>query len=335
MRVVIGQRVLRKEDPRFLTGQGRYVENLGIEDAQPGVFGRSPMAHARIASIDTSLAAEKAQVFTAADLDLGKFGPPFPAIDAKFARPFIASDEVNFAGEIVAAVVASSRVDAVDAAELVDVDYDPLEPLVTPEQALEAGAICLKSGPEEPDANLFDGCEVVVSGRVVSQRMAPSPLEPRSNAAVAGEDGRVTAWLSTQTPHQDRDGMAASLGLEADQVRVIGPDVGGGFGAKGLGVEDVLVAWLARKTGKPVRWTETRTENMTAMHHGRAATLDVEIGGRRDGTIEAYRLTILPEAGAYPNTGAVLHMFTGMMASGVYAIPKIETSATSVVTNTT
>src|SRR3954471_2095032 len=335
MRPVIGQRVLRKEDPRFLTGQGRYVENLGIEDAQHVVFVRSPMAHARIASIDTSLAAEKAQVFTAAALDLGKFGPPFPAIDAKFARPFIADGEVNFSGEIVAAVVAPSRVEAVDAAELVDVDYDPLDALVTPEQALEAGAICLKTGPEEPDANLFDGCDVVVSGRVVSQRMAPSPLEPRSNAAVAGEGGRGTAWLSTQAPPQDRDGMAASLGLEADQVRVSGPDVGGGFGAKGLGVEDVLVAWLARKTGKPVRWTETRTENMTAMHHGRAAVLNVELGGSRDGQIQAYRLHVLQDSGAYPGIGAVLPMFTGMMASGVYAIPKIESSAVSVVTNTT
>src|SRR3954469_25464209 len=335
MRFLIGQRVLRKEDPRFLTGQGRYVENLAFEGALHVVFVRSPLAKAKINSIDTSLAAEKAQVFTAADLDLGKFGPPFPAIDAKFARPFIASDEVNFAGEIVAAVVASSRVDAVDAAELVDVDYDPLNPLVTPEQALEAGAICLKSGPDEPDASLFDGCEVVVSGRVVSQRMAPSPLEPRSNAAVAGEDGRVTAWLSTQTPHQDRDGMAGALGLDADQVRVVGPDVGGGFGAKGLGVEDVLVAWLARRTGRPVRWTETRTENMTAMQHGRAAVLDYTIGGSRDGRIEAYRLNILQDAGAYPNIGAVLPMFTGMMSSGVYAIPKIETSATSAVTHTT
>ena len=332
---MIGQRVLRKEDPRFLTGQGRYVENLPLEGALHVTFVRSPLARAKINSIDTALAAEKAQVFTAADLDIGKFGPPFPAIDAKFARPFMAEGEVNFAGEIVAAVVASSRVDAVDAAELVDVDYDPLDPLVTPEQALEAGAICMKAGPDEPDATLFDGCEVVVSGRVVSQRMAPSPLEPRSNAAVVGEDGRVTAWLSTQTPHQDRDGMARALGLEADQVRVIGPDVGGGFGAKGLGVEDVLVAWLARKTGKPVRWTETRTENMTAMHHGRAATLDVTIGGSRDGKIEAFKLHVLQDAGAYPGIGAVLPMFTGMMSSGVYAIPKIETSSVSVVTNTT
>src|SRR3954452_13464300 len=146
MRFVIGQRVLRKEDPRFLTGQGRYVENLAFEDALHVAFVRSPVAKARITSIDIALAAEKAQVFTAADLDLGKFGPPFPALDKKFARPFMASDEVNFAGEIVAAVLADSRVEAADAAELVDVEYDPLDPVVTVDDALAAGKVCLKTG---------------------------------------------------------------------------------------------------------------------------------------------------------------------------------------------
>src|SRR5207302_5437115 len=135
---------------------------------------------------------------------------------------------------------------------------------------------------------------------VVSQRMAACPLEPRSSLAVVGEDGRLTAWLSTQTPHQDRTGMAMILGLDPALVRVVGPDVGGGFGAKGLSVEDVLVAWLARRTGRPVRWTETRSENMVAMHHARASILDVEIGGSRDGVVEAYRLRVLADAGAYP-----------------------------------
>jgi carbon-monoxide dehydrogenase large subunit len=138
---VIGQRVLRKEDPRFLTGEGRYVENLPFDDALHVTFVRSPLAHARIAGIDISPAAEKAQVFTAHDLDLGMFGPPFPALDAKFARPFLAGDVVRFSGEIVAAVVAGSRVDAVDAAELVDVEYDPLDAVVTPADALESDTV--------------------------------------------------------------------------------------------------------------------------------------------------------------------------------------------------
>ena len=117
-----------------------------------------------------------------------------------------------------------------------------------------------------------------MSGTIVSQRLAPSPLEPRSSASVVGEDGRLTAYLTTQTPHQDRDGLARFLGLDNALVRVVGPDVGGGFGAKTLSVEDVLVAWLARKTGRPVRWTESRSENMVAMQHGRDAILEVTIG---------------------------------------------------------
>ena len=181
------------------------------------------------------------------------------------------------------------------------------------------------SHPAERDESLFDGCETVVSGRLVSQRLAACPLEPRSCAAVMGDDGRLTLWLSTQTPHQDRDGLAMSLGLDPADVRVVAPDVGGGFGAKMLAVEEILVSWLARRTERPVRWTETRSENMVAMTHGRAAVLDFTIGGSADGTVEAYRLRILQDVGAYPRIAAVLPGFTTLMASGVYAIPKIET----------
>ena len=178
-------------------------------------------------------------------------------------------------------------------------------------------------------------CEVTTSGAVISPRLAACPLEPRASAASPGDDGRLTVWLSTQTPHQDKMGLSLLLGLEADQVRVVAPDVGGGFGGKGLGVEDVLLAYLARKTGSPLRWTETRSENLVAMHHGRAQRIDFEIGGKRDGTIEALRWRILQDAGAYPGLGAFLPNLTAMMASGVYRIPKIEIEVTAVVTNTT
>ena len=136
-------------------------------------------------------------------------------------------------------------------------------------------------------------------------------------------------------PHRDRDGLARSLGLEPPNVRVVAPDVGGGFGAKSLGVEEILVSWLALHTGRPVRWTESRSENMIAMTHGRAAVLDFTIGGSRDGAVQAYRLRILQDVGAYPRLAAILPGFTALMASGVYAIPKIETEFTCVVTNTT
>ena len=342
----MGQRILRREDSRFLAGDGLYVENLDLPDALHAVFVRSPSAHARILQVDASAALELpgTQVFTAGDVDLGSFQPPpIPGLDQGMGRPFLARDVVRFVGDIVAVVVAGSRAEAVDAAGLVFVDFEPLPVAVDPEQALagdvllfpDVGTNVCMSHPAERDEHLFDACEAVVSGRLVSQRMAACPLEPRGCAAVVGDDGRLSLWLSTQTPHQDRDELARSLGLEAAEVRVVAPDVGGGFGAKMLGVEEILVAWLARRLERPVRWAETRSENMIAMPHGRAAELEFTLGGTRDGTVEAYRLRILQDTGAYPRIGAILPGFTSLMASGVYAIPKIEAEFTSVVTNTT
>jgi carbon-monoxide dehydrogenase large subunit len=342
----VGQRVLRREDARFLRGAGRYVENLDVSEALHVTFVRSPVAHARVAGVDVSEArAAGAQAFTAADLDLGTFDPPpFPGLDQRMGRPFLAHEVVRFAGDIVAIVVTHTRAEGFDAAELVAVDYEELPAVADPHRALagdvllftEAGTnVCRRGGPEQRDEGLFDGCDAVVSGRLVSQRLAPSPLEARSSAAAVGDDGRLTVWLSTQTPHQDRAGLARALGLDPSAVRVVAPDVGGGFGAKILSAEDVLVAWLARKLGRPVRWTETRSENMVAMTHGRAAVLDFTIGGSRDGRVQAYRLDVLQDVGAYPGIAAILPGFTGLMASGVYGIPKIEVGFTCVVTNTT
>jgi carbon-monoxide dehydrogenase large subunit len=331
---MIGQRIVRREDPRFLRGEATYVENHKVADALHVTFVRSPYAHAQILGIDASAA--PAQVFIAADLDVGPFPTlDWPGLDRGRPQPLLAADVVRYVGEIVAVVVSETRAAGADAAELVFVDYEPLPAVVDPEEALEDEANVCYRKEQKHEGDIFEGCEIVVSGRVVSQRLAPSPLEPRSSLAAVGEDGRLTAWLSTQTPHWDRDGLADIFGLDVGLVRVIGPDVGGGFGAKGLSVEDVLVAWLARRTGRPVRWTETRSENMVAMHHARASILDVELGGSRDGIVEAYRLRILADAGAYPGVGAILPHFTSLMASGVYRIPRIEFDAAAVVTNTT
>ena len=347
MASVIGRRVLRVEDRRFLLGEGQYVESIELPNALHLTFVRSPYPHARILSVDASAALElpDTQVFTAADIDLTVFPPPpIPFIDSRMSRPFVAGEVVRYAGEIVAVVVTEDRAAGAEAAELVFVDYDPLPATPDPRRTLageillfpEHGTnVCMHEGPEQPDETLFDGCEVVVSGTVISQRLAPVPLEPRSSAAIQGDDGRLTVYLSTQTPHQDRDGLARHLGLEPGLVRVVGPDVGGGFGAKTLTVEDVLVAWLARKTGRPVRWTESRAENMVGMQHGRDAILEVTIGGSKDGAIEAYRLRVIQNVGAYAGIGAFLPHLTGLMASGVYAIPKIEVLAHAVLTNTT
>jgi carbon-monoxide dehydrogenase large subunit len=347
---ILGNRVLRTEDDRFLRGRGTYVENLALEGAASITFVRSLLAHAKINGIDTSAAEELpgVRVLTADDVDLAAFGPPPFGFHPDTGRPVVAKDVVRFVGEILAIVVSDDRATGVDAAELVMVDYDPLPVVVDPEEAFKdetllfpgAGTnIVARTQPPAANADdLFEGCDVTVSDTLVSQRMAPCPLEPRSTAAQF-EDGRLTVWLSTQTPHQDRDAIAGMLGLEASEVRVIAPDVGGGFGAKivsssGL-TEEIAVAWLARELGRPVRWTETRSESMLALPHGRAMRLGFTIGGTNDGKVLAYKLDILADCGAYPTLGAILAGLTTLMSSGVYDIPRLEAEGTTVVTNTT
>jgi carbon-monoxide dehydrogenase large subunit len=343
---VLGNRVVRREDPRFLRGEGTYVENRAVPNALHVTFVRSVFAHANI-SVDASAARDLpgVQVFTGGDVDLPPFGPPpFPGLNAEMSRPMVAREVVRFVGDVVAIVLADSRAASVDAAEQVFVDYDPLPAVVAPTDAVKdevllfpaAGTnVAARSGSPEHDEQLFDGCDVVAAGRLVSQRMAPSPLEPRSAVVEPGEDGTLTAWLTTQTPHMDGFIMAGLLGLEPSQVRVISPDVGGGFGAKLSSVEEYLVAWAAKSTGRPVRWTESRSENMVALHHGRGLEVDFTIGGTRDGDLLAYRIEMLQDSGAYPGLSAFLPNLTALMSSGVYAIPRIEAEGVSVVTNTT
>ncbi|HUE26967.1 MAG TPA: xanthine dehydrogenase family protein molybdopterin-binding subunit [Solirubrobacteraceae bacterium] len=343
---VVGQRVRRREDPRFITGQGSFVDDISLPGALHVTFVRSPWAHARITGIDVSEAAALAdvRVFTAADIGLGKSAVEFLGLDEQWHRPHVAEDKVRFAGEIVAVVLADSRERSVDAAELVGVDYEPLPVVTDAVKALdgsvllfeEAGTnVCVEQARSSTDDELFDGCDVVAEGTLTSQRVAACPIEPRATAARVEDDGRLTMWISTQTPHQDRDGLAKQLGTEPERIRVVGPDVGGGFGAKGLAVEDVLIGWLAQATGRPVRWTETRSENLVAMHHGRAQRIEFKIGGGRDGTVQALRLNLIQDAGAYPSIGAWLPKLTALMASGVYRIPRIDVGIKSVVTNTT
>ena len=215
---ILGNRVLRKEDGRFLRGEGTYVENLPLEGARVLTFVRSPFAHAKITIVDTSAAADLpgVEVLTGADVDVAPIAPPpIPLIEPRMLRPAVAKDVVRFVGEIVAVVVSDDRATGVDAAELVMVDYDPLPAVIDPDEALkdelllfpDVGTnIAVNVGPPESDETLFDGCEVIVSDTLVSPRMAGCPLEVRSAAAEVGEDGRLTAWLSTQVPHQDQLG---------------------------------------------------------------------------------------------------------------------------------
>jgi carbon-monoxide dehydrogenase large subunit len=345
---ILGNRVLRKEDPRFLRGEGRYVENLPLEGALTVTFVRSLLAHARITGVDTSAAEAlpNVQVITGADCDAPPVAPPpIPIIEPRMTRPLVANDVVRFVGDIVAIVVSEDRATGEDAAELVSVDYDPLPAVVDPRQAAKdevllfpevgTNTACPAGSPERDEA-LFDDCEVVVSDTLLSPRMAACPLEVRSAAAEVGPDGRITAWLSTQVPHRDRFGIAGTLGMDPGELHVIAPDVGGGFGAKSsFGAEEVLIVWLARRLGKAVRWTETRSESMIALPHGRGQVHELTLGGARDGKLLAYRLGILQDAGAYPTVGAFLPNLTALVSSGVYAIPRIEIQGRAVVTNTT
>jgi carbon-monoxide dehydrogenase large subunit len=342
---LIGQRVRRREDPRFITGHGQYVDDVPLDGALHVTFVRSEFAHATITELDTSAAAELpgVHVFTGADLDLPTFKAGFPGIPDEMGRPCIAAGKVRFVGEIVAAVLAETGPRAVDAAELVWPEMDSLPVVTDTREALQDQVllfedfgtnVALSDGPAQPSADLFDGCELVTEGEFHSQRIHVAPIEPRSTAAV-WEDGKLTCWISTQTPHQDRDKLAAMLDVDPSRVRVLGPDVGGGFGGKGLLVEDVLVAWLARKLGRPVRWTETRSEHMVAMGNGRGQRMWFTLGGDRDGHLKALHLRLLQDCGGYPFIGAILPTLTRLMASGVYAIPKIEVRYDSVVTNGT
>ncbi len=342
---ILGNRVLRREDPKFLTVGGTYVGDLELPGALHVVFVRSPLAHGVIRSIDTDEARAApgvVGVFTNADLGAGPM-TPMGMVNQSMVRPLLAEGRVRYVGEPVAAVLAETHAAGVDAAELVAVDYEPLPVVVDPVTAAETGAPILFDDVGTniafelnfgEDPSFFDGCDVVVRQRILNQRVAPCPLEVRS-AVAEMVDGRLRFHASTQAPHDVRSTLARYLGMEESAVHVVSPDVGGGFGAKGgVYAEEVVVAALARNLNRPVRWTETRSESMLGFGHGRAQMQDVAIGATSDGKIQAYRLNVLQDCGAYPDMGAVLPFLTRLMAPGVYAIPKVECSSRSVVTNT-
>ena len=349
---ILGNRVLRKEDPKFLTSGGKYVDDLLDEPLLQGAlhvtYVRSSVAHGTIASIDASGALEipgVVAVYTAADLGL----EPMPSdFNPMVARGLLAIDKVRFVGEPVAVVVTSDPRVGEDAAERVIVDYDVLPAVVDMEDALTTSTLIHESAgsnvvfdttvlgiPENSGDAFFEGCEVVVKGRFLNQRVAPCPLEVRGSA-VAWVDGRLHQWLSTQAAQGAKATIAKVNGVDPEQVLVIAPDVGGGFGAKiSCDPEESLLGVIAKKTGTPLRWRETRSESMMVLGHGRAQVQYVTIGGTRDGKVTHYQLHVIQDAGYFAEMGTILAPFmTRPMASAVYAIPNIECRTTSVVTNT-
>lgn len=358
---ILGNRVLRREDPGLLTGANRYTDDIVVPGEAHIVFARSPMAHAELRSVDVSAAMEMPGVvcvITADSISTAKdvnYAPGateglpdfhgFPLLPPVFKRPPLARDRVRFTGDIVAAVVARSFAEAVDAAEVVDIDYEPLPVLTDLEEAVTEDApvcyeehgsnICFETalGMEEDP---LEGADVVVSERIVSQRLAGVPMEPNACLAVPGGGGSLTMYVSSQNPHTTHQGLAPLLNLAPDQLRVIAPWVGGGFGPKaGVYVEYVIAGTAAQRLGLPIKWTETRSENMLSLVHGRGMVLNAKLGVRRDGTIVGLDADVLADAGAYPGIGAFLPVLTQTMSQAVYDIPKIRFHARSVVTNTT
>jgi carbon-monoxide dehydrogenase large subunit len=343
---ILGTRVKRIEDPKMLTAGGSYINDLRLDDALFVTYVRSTMAHARLLSIDVEDARSAdgvVAVYTFPDLGLPPSPPMMPFMNQAMLRPMLAHETVRFVGEPIVAILAESRQAGVDAAELVMIDYDPLPVVVDPEVACademllfpEVGTNIVCEIPLAGPDDLFADCEVIVEARIISNRLAPAPMEPR--VAAADWDGtRLTQWAAGQGVFGAQGGIARLNGLDISQVRIITPDVGGSFGAKGgTSPEELLVGWLSCKHNRPVRWFETRTENMTAMAHGRAQVQYAKLGGTRDGRFVAYSLKVIQESGGYPSLGALLPNFTKLMASGTYAIEKVATEAVTVLTNTT
>ena len=349
---ILGNRVLRKEDPKFLTVGGTYVDDMTeplLDGAVHVTYVRSQVAHGTITSIDASDALSMPGVlaiYTAADLDLQPSPAPF---NPTVVRTLLATEKVRYVGETLAAIVSETRAQGEDAAGAVIVDVAPLEAFVDVEAAMTSTTLLYEGAgsnivfdttvlgmPENTGDAYFEGCEVVVKGRYMNQRVAPCPMEVRGSAA-AWVDGRLYQWISTQHAQGVKDAVVAQNGLDAENVRIITPDVGGGFGAKiGAYPEELLLGAIAKKVGKPVVWRETRSESMVGLGHGRAQLQYITIGGTRDGKVSHYQLHAIQDSGGFADMGTILAPFmTRPMSSGVYAIPNIECRTTSVVTNTT
>jgi aerobic carbon-monoxide dehydrogenase large subunit len=351
----VGARVLRREDPRFLTGQGRYVSDVELPGMLHAAFVRSPLAHARVAEIDRARALELpgvVAVLTVHDLDglarplrARKSSPGYYECDTEI----LARDKVRFTGDQVALVVAESRYLAEDGAEAVEVEYEPLQPVLTLEQALADGAPAIH---DEVPGNRFNRFETetgdvpgafasadhVVELEIRQQRYTAVALEGRT--AVAAYDpasGQLTAWLSSQVPHIARTGLARHLDLQEARVRVIAPDIGGGFGPKCvLYPEDVAVCAAAIKLGRPVKWVGDRVEDLQSTLHGREAVSRIRAAASAEGRVLAVSVELTTSNGAYapwPYTAALDSGQASENVTGPYDIPCFARSVHAVVTN--
>lgn len=347
----VGARIKRREDPRLISGTATYVDDVRLPDTLVAVVLRSPHPHARINSIDLAAARSApgvVAVLTGEDLKGKVGGIPCvaPAEHIPF-HPLLAQGKVRFVGESVAVVVASDAYLAQDAADLIDVDYDPLDAVSDPEKALADGAPILH---EEFGANLVTRALIpnpavdeaiakadrVIKFRIVNQRLAPVPMETRGALAQWHQaSGQLTLWTSTQIPHLLRSALAAVLSLPENRVRVIAPEVGGGFGAKlNFYREEALVAYLSRMLGRPVKWIERRRENLATTTHGRDQITYLEVPVKNDGTVLAIKAKFICDMGAYLQLlTPAIPGFSGVMMTGCYKIPAMSFEQVMVFTN--
>jgi len=348
----VGQRVKRTEDPRLVKGLAHYVDDIRLPETLHVSFVRSIYAHARVGGVDTSEALKApgvVAVFTGRDVS-EKIGPVpcagnLPDLKVPDHR-VIATDKVYFVGHPVAAVVATDPYTARDAAELVLVDYEELPVVVDPEEAANGGAVIheqfgsnvayrLTAGEGDIEAALASA-DRVIKQRVINQRLAPVAMEPRGVLAryLPGEQ-ELTLWSSTQIPHLMRTQVALMLGVPENKLRVITPEVGGGFGSKlNVYAEEALLGWISMQTARPVKWIETRRENIQATIHGRGQVGEIEIACREDGTVKGLRYNVVADLGAYHQLlTPAIPTLTGLMLSGCYKIPAIQINVTCVFTN--
>lgn len=344
---LLGNAVRRVEDPELLRGHGTYVGNMAINGMLHLAFVRSPVAHATLGRVDVDdarAAPGVVAVYTGKDLGLPRY-ESFVRLNAQCARPPLADDKVRFVGEPVAVIVAETKAAAVDAAELVDVDYDPLPAAADPESALADDAPLqfdelktnVASGVRDAQQEPLGDADVVVRARIENQRVAVVPMEGNAIAVIPGDDYELTVYVSTQMPHAFQREAARVLDLPQERIRIVAPHVGGAFGSKaGVAAEHAVAMAVGRLLGRPVTWIDTRSENLVAMPHGRGQVQFVELGLTRDGTITGLRCRVVGDCGAYAGFGGALAMgSTYLMSQGVYRIPRIGYDAVATLTNTT
>jgi carbon-monoxide dehydrogenase large subunit len=350
---IVGKPLRRMEDPKFLTGSVHYLDDIELPDMLHACFVRSTYAHAKIRGIDVSQALQHPSVrlvLTAEGLASGV--DEMPTVEAggeakPTHRHALAMDEANFVGEPIAVVVAEDAASAQEAAELVDVDYEPLPPVVDSEKALEEGSPKVHSYLKDNLAyylvnssgnirEAFREADHVIKAQFEFPRLNAAPLELRGIiASFDSAGGLLTAWVACQSPHETRDDLASILRLREEKVRVIVPDMGGGFGQKEFCVEYTVVCFAAMQLGRPLRWIESRMENLLAATQGRGQKQYVEAAVRKDGRIMGLKVKVICDGGAYSNWSISMPETTVAMSPGVYEIRAFYGEAITAFTNKT